>query len=327
MTQRRSRIIGTGSYLPSRVVTNECLTGSLDTTDTWIQQRTGILQRHVAAEGERSSDLGIAAAHRALDAAGLDAASDEVDLIIVATTTPDQTFPATAARIQAALGVTRGAAFDVQAVCSGFVFGLSVADTMMRAGQANTALVIGAETYSRILDWEDRGTAVLFGDGAGAVVLRSEPSEGTRADRGILSTHLRTDGRYHDLLYVDGGVSSTQTTGHLRMQGREVFKYAVTFLAEVAQEALEANGVAAEDLDWLVPHQANRRIVDATARKLGLPDDKVVVTVDRHANTSAASIPLALDEAVRDGRIREGHLVLVEALGGGFSWGSALIRW
>ena len=327
MTQRRSRIIGTGSYLPSRVVTNECLTRSLDTTDNWIQQRTGILQRHVAAEGERSSDLGIAAAHRALDAAGLDAASDEVDLIIVATTTPDQTFPATAARIQAALGVTRGAAFDVQAVCSGFVFGLSVADTMMRAGQANTALVIGAETYSRILDWEDRSTAVLFGDGAGAVVLRSEPSEGGSADRGILSTHLRTDGRYHDLLYVDGGVSSTQTTGHLRMQGREVFKYAVTFLAEVAQEALEANGVAAEDLDWLVPHQANRRIVDATARKLGLADDKVVVTVDRHANTSAASIPLALDEAVRDGRIREGHLVLVEALGGGFSWGSALIRW
>ena len=327
MTLRRSRIIGTGSYLPSRVVTNESLTGSLDTTDNWIQQRTGIRQRHVAAEGERSSDLGIAAAHRALDAAGLDTASDEIDLIVVATTTPDQTFPATAARIQAALGVTRGAAFDVQAVCSGFVFGLSVADTLMRTGQANTALVIGAETYSRILDWEDRSTAVLFGDGAGAVVLRSEPSEGTSTDRGILSTHLRTDGRYHDLLYVDGGVSSTQTTGHLRMQGREVFKYAVTFLAEVAQEALEANGVAAEDLDWLVPHQANRRIVDATARKLGLPDDKVVLTVDRHANTSAASIPLALDEAVRDGRIRDGHLVLVEALGGGFSWGSALIRW
>ena len=327
MTLRRSRIIGTGSYLPSRVVTNECLTGSLETTDNWIQQRTGIRQRHVAAEGERSSDLGIAAAHRALDAAGIDTASDEIDLIVVATTTPDQTFPATAARIQAALGVTRGAAFDVQAVCSGFVFALSVADTLMRTGQANTALVIGAETYSRILDWEDRSTAVLFGDGAGAVVLRSEPSEGGRADRGILSTHLRTDGRYHDLLYVDGGVSSTQTTGHLRMQGREVFKYAVTFLAEVAQEALEANGVAADDIDWLVPHQANRRIVDATARKLGLPDDKVVVTVDRHANTSAASIPLALDEAVRDGRIREGHLVLVEALGGGFSWGSALIRW
>ncbi|MCA8931446.1 MAG: ketoacyl-ACP synthase III [Rhodospirillaceae bacterium] len=323
----RSRIIGTGSYLPKKVLTNADLASVVDTSDDWIVKRTGIRQRHIAADGERTSDLGVAAAREALKAAGVDAAAGEVDLIVVATTTPDETFPATAARIQAMLGMTNGAAFDVQAVCAGFVFALSVADSFIANGAARTVLVIGAETYSNILDWTDRGTCVLFGDGAGAVVLRAEEGSGSPSDFGILSTHLRTDGRHHDLLYVDGGVSSTRTTGHLRMRGPDVFRHAVTMLAEVAQQALEANGLSAEQVDWLVPHQANLRIIDGAARKLDMPMERVVVTVDRHANTSAASVPLALDEAVRDGRIKPGHVVLMEALGGGFSWGAALARW
>ncbi|MCB9957608.1 MAG: ketoacyl-ACP synthase III [Rhodospirillaceae bacterium] len=323
----RSRIIGTGSYLPKKVLTNADLASRVNTSDDWIVKRTGIRQRHVAAEGERTSDLGVAAARAALKAAGVDAAAGEVDLIVVATTTPDETFPATAARIQAMLGMTNGAAFDVQAVCAGFVFALSVADRFITTGGARTVLVIGAETYSNILDWSDRGTCVLFGDGAGAVVLRAEAGTGGADDLGILSTHLRTDGRHHDLLYVDGGVSSTRTTGHLRMRGPDVFRHAVTMLADVAQQALDTNGMAADEVDWLVPHQANLRIIDAAARKLAMPMERVVVTVDRHANTSAASVPLALDEAVRDGRIRPGQVVLMEALGGGFSWGAALARW
>ena len=327
MTTRRARIIGTGSYLPKKVLTNADLASVVDTNDDWIVQRTGIRQRHVVENGERTSDLGLAAARAALAAAGLDAAKGDVDLIVLATTTPDQTFPATAARIQAGLGMHTGAAFDVQAVCAGFVFALSVANQFIVSGAARTVLVIGAETYSNILDWTDRGTCVLFGDGAGAVVLRGEPTNGAADAPGLLSTHLRTDGRHHDLLFVDGGVASTRTTGHLRMKGRDVFRHAVTMLAEVAQEALDANGLEKDAVDWLVPHQANLRIIDATAKKLGLDSERVVVTVDRHANTSAASVPLALDEAVRDGRIRPGQLVLMEALGGGFSWGAALARW
>jgi len=325
MTVRRSRIIGRGSYLPRRIVTNRELAERIDTSDDWIVQRTGIRQRHVAADHEKCSDLALGAGRAALADAGVDPTRD-LDLIVLATTTPDQTFPATAARVQAALGMTRGAAFDVQAVCSGFLFALTVADNFIRLGQADTVLVVGAETYSRILDWEDRGTCVLFGDGAGAVVLRAGAGDGTKADTGILSTHLHSDGRHHDLLYVDGGVSTTQTAGHVRMVGKEVFKHAVHCLSEVALEALEANGVRPEEVDWLIPHQANKRIIDATARKLGLNPDRVVVTVERHANTSAASVPLALDEAMTDGRITPGQLVLLEAMGGGFSWGSALVR-
>ena len=327
MTLRRSRIIGTGSYLPEKILTNADLVRFVDTSDEWIRQRTGILQRHIAADGERTSDLGLAAARAALAAAGVNPAAGELDLIVLATTTPDQTFPATAARIQAALGMTGGAAFDVQAVCAGFVFALSVADQFVSTGAARTVLVIGAETYSNILDWKDRSTCVLFGDGAGAVVLRADTGNGRASDVGILSTHLRTDGRHHDLLYVDGGVSSTRTTGHLRMRGPDVFRHAVSMLAQVAQDALSANGLAGDEVDWLVPHQANRRIIDATAKKLRMPMERVVLTVDRHANTSAASVPLALDEAARDGRIRPGDIVLMEALGGGFSWGAALARW
>ncbi len=325
MRVRRSRIIGHGSYLPDRVVTNAELAARIETSDDWIIQRTGIRERRIAADHERCSDLALTAGRRALADAGVDPATD-LDLIVLATTTPDQTFPATAARVQAALGMTRGAAFDVQAVCSGFLFALTVADNFIRLGQADTVLVIGAETYSRILDWQDRNTCVLFGDGAGAVVLQSSDGDGTKADTGILTTHLHSDGRHHDLLYVDGGVSTTQTAGHVRMVGREVFKHAVTCLSEVALEALAATGVRPGEVDWLIPHQANKRIIDATARKLGLPLDRVIVTVERHANTSAASVPLALDEAMTDGRIRPGQLVLLEAMGGGFSWGSALVR-
>lgn len=321
---RRSLIAGCGAYLPERVLTNDELARRVDTSDEWIVERTGIRQRHIAAEGELTSDLALAAARRALDAAGMTAS--DLDLIVLATATPDETFPATATRVQARLGMHRGMAFDVQAVCSGFVYALATADNFIRNGQARTALVIGAETFSRILDWEDRATCVLFGDGAGAVVLRAVEGEGTSADRGVLSTHLHSDGRYHDLLYVDGGPSSTGTAGHLRMQGREVFRHAVVKLADVVHEALDANGLAPEAVDWLVPHQANRRIIDGTARKLGMPAERVVITVDRHANTSAASIPLALAEAVADGRIREGQLVLLEAMGGGFTWGAALVR-
>jgi 3-oxoacyl-[acyl-carrier-protein] synthase-3 len=324
-TVRRSRIIGCGSYLPERLVTNEELTQRVDTSDDWIRQRTGIRQRHLAADGEKCSDLAIAASRKALERAGVDPARD-LDLIVMATTTPDQTFPATAARVQAGLGMTRGAAFDVQAVCSGFVFATAVADNFIRMGQAETVLVVGAETYSRILDWEDRGTCVLFGDGAGAVVLTAGEGDGSSRDTGVLATRIHSDGRQHDMLFVDGGVSTTQTAGHLRMNGKEVFKNAVANLSAVAHEALEQVGLDIAAVDWLVPHQANLRILDAVAKRLGLPVEKVVITVDRHANTSAASVPLALDEAVADGRIRPGDLVLMEAMGGGFSWGAALVR-
>ncbi len=321
----RSVVQGCGSYLPERVVTNEELSKTMDTTDEWIRQRTGICQRHIAAEGEFTSHLAIKASQRALDHAGI--AASDLDLIVLATATPDQTFPATATRVQAALGMTKGAAFDVQAVCAGFVYGVSVADSLIRTGLASTALVIGAETFSRILDWDDRGTCVLFGDGAGAIVLRGEPGTGTSADRGILANALHSDGRHHDILYVDGGPSSTRTTGFLRMEGKEVFKHAVVNMAAVVGEVLEKVGLEAKDVDWLVPHQANKRIIDGTGRKLGLPPERVVVTVDKHANTSAASIPLALDVAVKDGRIKKGDLLLLEGIGGGLSWGASLVRW
>ena len=327
MSVRRSKILGCGAYLPERVVTNAELSQEVGSSDEWIVQRTGIRQRHIAAEGEFTSHLGTRAAERALAAAGLAAA--DVDLIIVATTTPDDTFPATATRVQANLGALNSAAFDVQAVCAGFVFGLSVADSLIKTGSATTALVIGAETYSRILDWEDRTTCVLFGDGAGAVVLGASdvPQEQAASAPGILSVHLHSDGRFRDILYVDGGPSSTQTVGHLRMTGKEVFRHAVGNLAAVSLEALEAGGLGLDDVDWLVPHQANMRIIEATGKRLNLSPERVVTTVDRHANTSAASIPLALFEAVEDGRIQEGDLVLLEGMGGGFTWGSALVRW
>lgn len=321
----RSVIQGCGSYLPARVLTNEQLATMVDTSDEWITQRTGIRSRHIAAEGEKTSDLATHAARAALAHAGI--AVDEVDLIVLATATPDQTFPATATRVQANLGMTRGIAFDVQAVCSGFIFALAVADNFIKAGQARTALVIGAETFSRILDWEDRGTCVLFGDGAGAVVLRAEEGLGTAADRGVLSTHLHSDGRHHDLLYVDGGPSATQTVGHLRMAGQEVFKHAVVNLAAVVDEALTENGLTARDINWLIPHQANRRIIEGTARKLKMDPSRVVMTVDHHGNTSAASVPLALAEAVAAGKIQRGEILLLEAMGGGFTWGSALVRY
>jgi 3-oxoacyl-[acyl-carrier-protein] synthase-3 len=317
----RSRILASGSYLPAKRVTNEDLAVRLDTSDAWIVERTGIRCRHIAADGEVTSDLGVEAAKAALRRAGL--SPSRIDLIVVATTTPDDTFPATASQIQAKLGVTHGPAFDVQAVCAGFVFALAVADNFIRVNQATTALVIGAETYSRILDWDDRATCVLFGDGAGAVVVTAD---GTIDGPGILSTHLHTDGRYRDILFVDGGPSATQTVGHLRMSGRDVYRHAVTNLVAVAHEALAANGLSLEQIDWLIPHQANLRILEGVARKLGFPQEKTVITVDRHANTSAASIPLALDVAVDDGRIKPGHLVLMEAIGGGLSWGAALAR-
>lgn len=321
----RSRVIGCGSYLPRRVLTNGALAAEIDTSDEWIIERTGIRQRHIADDGELTSDLATAAARVALARAGVDAR--EIDLIIVATTTPDDTFPATATQVQAKLGLDRGAAFDVQAVCSGFIYGLTVADSMLRAGHGKTALVIGAETFSRLLDWEDRTTCVLFGDGAGAVVLRAEAAGDIRTDRGVLASKIHSDGRYRDMLYVDGGVSSTRTIGHVRMKGREVFRHAVENLASVVQEVLDLAGFAPSDVDWVVPHQANRRILEATAKKLHLPIERVVVTVDRHANTSAASVPLALDVAVSDGRIRPGDLLMLEAMGGGFTWGGALVRW
>ncbi|HEX9701606.1 MAG TPA: beta-ketoacyl-ACP synthase III [Rhodospirillales bacterium] len=328
----RSLVVGCGSYLPERIVTNAELSARLDTTDEWIVERTGIRQRHIAADGELTSDLALKAAERALDHAGIPAA--DVDMVILATTTPDNTFPATATKVQSRLGMTNGCAFDIQAVCSGFIYGLAIADNFIKTGQSKIIVLIGAETFSRILDWQDRSTCVLFGDGAGAVVLRAGEGEpeatagaGHNSGRGVLSTHLHSDGSTNDLLYVDGGPSSTQTVGHVRMVGREVFRHAVTNLAAIAEEALEANGLAPEDINWMVPHQANKRILDGTARKLGLPAEKMVVTVDRHANTSAASIPLALDEAVKDGRIKPGHLVLMEAMGGGLTWGASLVRW
>lgn len=321
----RSVVQGCGAYLPKRVVTNAELAKTMDTSDEWIQQRTGIRQRHIAADGEFTSHLALEASQRALAHAGVKAS--DLDLIVLATATPDETFPATATRVQAALGMTKGAAFDVQAVCAGFVYGLSVADSLIKNGLASTALVIGAETFSRILDWEDRGTCVLFGDGAGAVVLRAEQGTGTSADRGVLANALHSDGRQHDILYVDGGPSSTRTTGFLRMEGKEVFKHAVVNMTAVVGEVLAKAGFEAKDIDWLVPHQANKRIIDGTGRKLGLPPERVVVTVDRHANTSAASIPLALDAAVQDGRIKKGDLVLLEGIGGGLAWGASLVRW
>ncbi len=321
----RSVVAGCGTYLPEHILTNAELAKRVDTTDAWIVERTGIRERHIAADGENTSDLATMAAARALEAAGEKA--EDVDFIVLATTTPDETFPATATRVQARLGANRAAAFDIQAVCSGFVYGLAVANNFIRAGDAKTILVIGAETFSRLVDWEDRATCVLFGDGAGAVVLKAETGKGTNADRGILSTHLHSDGRQHDLLHTDGGPSSTGTVGHVRMAGREVFRHAVVNLAEVLEEALAANGFDAADIDWLVPHQANKRILDSTARKLGFDPKKMVVTIDHHANTSAASIPLALGEASSDGRIKTGDVVVIEAMGGGFTWASGVIRW
>lgn len=321
----RSVIAGCGSALPKRVMTNAELSTIVDTSDEWIVERSGITARHIAGEGETTRSLGAEAARRALADAGI--VADAVDLIIVATSTPDQTFPATATLIQSDLGVTHGAAFDVQAVCSGFVYALGIADAMLKAGQARCALVIGSETFSRILDWTDRTTCVLFGDGAGAVVLKAENHPDSAESPGILVTRLHADGRHHDKLYVDGGPSTTKTVGHLRMEGREVFKHAVVNIAAVMQEAMASAGVSPEQVDWFVPHQANRRILEGTARKLGIREDRIVMTLDRHGNTSAASIPLAFDLAVRDGRIARGDLVLFEAMGGGFTWGAVLARY
>ena len=325
MTCIRSVVAGCGSYLPERVVTNDDLAKFVDTTDEWIVSRSGIHQRHLAAEGELTSDLGLAAAQAALENAGLTV--DDIDLIVMATTTPDDTFPATATKIQMKLGMHHGAAFDIQAVCSGFVYAMSVADNFIKTGQSKGALVIGAETFSRLLDWEDRTTCVLFGDGAGAVVLKPEEASGELSDRGMLTAHLHSDGRYRDKLYVDGGPSSTQTVGHVRMIGKDVFRHAVVNIADVITEALDATGYTIDDIDWFVPHQANRRILEGTAKRIGLPLEKVVMTVGQHGNTSAASVPLALDTALKDGRIKPGDLVLLEAMGGGFTWASALLRW
>jgi 3-oxoacyl-[acyl-carrier-protein] synthase III len=321
----RSVITGIGCYLPSRVVTNAELALRVDTSDEWIVQRTGIHERRIAADGELTSDLALHAARAALANAKVEASS--IDLIVVATSTPDQTFPASAVVVQAGLGITGGAAFDLQAVCSGFVYGLSVVDALLRTGAHKRALLIGAETFSRLLDWSDRTTCVLFGDGAGAVVIEAQEVAGTREDRGVLTTHLRSDGRHRSKLYVDGGPSSTQTVGHLRMEGREVFKHAVAMITDVVYDAFKATGYNAQDIDWFVPHQANKRIIDGSAHKLGVDPGKVVITVDRHGNTSAASIPLALCDAVADRRIKRGDLVLLEAMGGGFTWGAALVRW
>jgi 3-oxoacyl-[acyl-carrier-protein] synthase III len=326
---KRSVVLGCGSYLPQKVLTNAELAARIDTSDEWIVQRTGIHQRHIAADGEFTSHLAINAAKAALEHAGIDAQA--IDLIVLATSTPDNTFPATAVAVQNALGINHGAAFDLQAVCSGFVFALATADNFLRCGAYKRALVIGAETFSRILDWSDRGTCVLFGDGAGAVVLEAQDlaqgQSGQTSDRGILTTHLRSDGRHKAKLFVDGGPSSTQTVGHLRMEGREVFKHAVGMITDVIVDAFKATGVTADDIDWFVPHQANKRIIDASAHKLHIAPQKVVLTVDLHGNTSAASIPLALSVAVKDGRVKKGDLVLFEAMGGGFTWGSALVRW
>jgi 3-oxoacyl-[acyl-carrier-protein] synthase-3 len=320
ISKRRSVVAGVGSALPRRLVTNEELAKTVDTTDEWIVERTGIRNRYIAGEGETTATLATDAARNALSHAGLE--PSDIDLIVLATATPDQTFPSSATKVQAALGINDCIAFDVHAVCTGFLYALSVADSMLRSGSAECALVIGAETFSRILDWEDRGTCVLFGDGAGALVLRAEESES-----GILATKLHADGRHNDLLFVDGGPSTTGTVGKLRMKGREVFRHAVVNLAEVMGEVLEATGLSPADVDWVVPHQANARILDATAKKLGLAPEKVVVTVDRHANTSAASVPLAFDTAVKDGRIKRGDLVVLEAMGGGFTWGAAALRY
>jgi 3-oxoacyl-[acyl-carrier-protein] synthase III len=321
----RSVAVGCGSYLPARVLTNNDLACMVDTSDEWITQRTGIRERHIAAQGEVTSDLALAAARAALADAKLE--PQDIDLIVLATATPDNTFPATATTVQAALGITHGAAFDLQAVCSGFVFALATVDGLLRTGAFRRALVIGAETYSRILDWKDRSTCVLFGDGAGAVVIEGLRQPGTPSDRGLLTTRLRSDGRHKNKLFVDGGPSSTGTVGRVRMEGRAVFKHAVAMISDVVFDVLKDTGYSAGDVDWFVPHQANKRIIDDSARKLGIAPEKIVTTVDRHGNTSAASIPLALAVAVADGRIKRGDLLLLEAMGGGFTWGAALLRW
>jgi 3-oxoacyl-[acyl-carrier-protein] synthase III len=321
----RSVIRGVGAHLPKRVMTNDDLARMVDTTDEWIKERTGIEQRHIAGDGELTSDLGIAASKQALVRAGMD--PTDIDLVICATATPDRTFPATAVAIQNGLGITKGAAFDLQAVCSGFIYALNVADNFIKTGQSKRVLVVGAETFSRILDWEDRGTCVLFGDGAGALVLEAQSQLGTREDRGILATRIRSDGRFEELLYVDGGPGSTKTTGHLRMNGREVFRHAVQKISSVIEETLVMTGYAPAEIDLFVPHQANKRILDGIGKKLGIPPDKVIVTLAKHGNTSAASVPLALNQAFEDHRLREGSLVLMEAMGGGFTWGAVLARW
>jgi len=321
---RRSVLIGTGSALPARLVTNAEMATIVDTNDEWIVERTGIRQRYIAGEGETTASLSIAAARKAIDAAGVDPAS--IDLIIVGTFTPDRIFPSTACDVQHAIGANGGIAFDLSAACSGFLYGLGVADSMLKNGLASRALVIGGETLTRVLDWEDRATCVLFGDGAGAVVLEARESNGSADEPGIIVTRLHADGEHGHMLCLDGGPSTTGTVGKLRMKGKEVFKHAVTNLADVLNEVLDVAGIKAEDLDWVVPHQANKRILDSTAKKLGLPAEKVIVTVDQHANTSAASVPLALDAAIRDGRIKPGQLVMMEAMGGGFTWGATLIR-
>jgi 3-oxoacyl-[acyl-carrier-protein] synthase III len=325
LKRTRSVVRGIGSYLPRRKLTNQDLEKFVETSHEWIVQRTGIEERHIADDDETTSVLGIKAAEAALADAGLTA--NDIDLVICATSTPDYTFPSTATMIQTGLGMTHGAAFDLQAVCTGFVYAVATADKFLQSGSHKRALVVGAETFSRILDWNDRTTCVLFGDGAGAIVLEAQEGEGTSADRGVLTSHLRSDGRYRDKLYVDGGPGSTKTTGVLKMEGREVFKFAVGMVADVVQDAFKATGTSAEELKWFVPHQANKRIITASTDKLGIAPEKVVITVNKHGNTSAASIPLALDAARRDGRIRDGDLVMIEAIGGGFTWGSALIRW
>ena len=320
----RSILAGCGAYLPDRVIDNNELAKLVDTSDDWIKQRTGIEKRHVVADGELTSDLAVKAADQALSRANIPA--NDIDLIIVATTTPDRTFPATATKVQADLGITSGAAFDIQAVCAGFVYALSVADNLLRAGQSRRAIVIGAETFTRLLDWTDRGTCVLFGDGAGAIILDSYEIEPAAKQFGVLSTHLHSDGRHRDILYVDGGPSMNSKTGHVRMSGKEVFRHAVSKLGSVINEALVANNLSSNDIDWLVPHQANKRIIESMAKKLNMPMDKVICSIDRHANTSAASVPLALTEGVSDGRIVDGDLVLFEAIGGGLAWGAGLVR-
>ncbi len=321
----RAKAIGCGHYLPERVVTNDELAQRIDTTDEWIRTRTGIRRRHIAADGEKTSDLAIAASRMALSQAGLTGA--DIDAVVLATSTPDQTFPSTATTVQHAIGMTGGFAFDLQAVCAGFIYALSNANSLIISGMADRVLVVGAETFSRILDWEDRSTCVLFGDGAGALILEARQGDGDVHDRGVLATCLHSDGAYSNILYVDGGPSTTRTSGHVQMEGREVFRHAVVKLAEVADEVMEKVGVTSRDLDWIVPHQANLRIIESTAKRAGVPMEKVVVTVHDHGNTSAASIPLALSISVADGRIRPGHLLLMEAIGGGLAWGSALMRW
>ena len=321
----RSVVLGSGAAKPRTVVTNNDLAKKVDTSDEWIQQRTGIEQRYIAEEDETTASLGEAAARAAM--ADANVTVDDIDMIILATSTPNNTFPATAVNIQNRLGMKHGAAFDMQAVCSGFVYAVTTADSFIKAGQAKRILVIGAETFSRILDWEDRTTCVLFGDGAGAIILEAQEGVGMSNDRGVLTSHLRSDGSHREKLYVDGGPSTTQTVGHLRMQGREVFKHAVAMITDVIEAAFEATGLTADDIDWFIPHQANRRIIDASAKKLNIASEKVVLTVNQHGNTSAASIPLAIDAARKDGRLKEGDLVLLEAMGGGFTWGAVLVRW